>query len=983
MLNAIFDFLFFGLNLLLKLSEMRKFFVFFLLSIFFLGGYSQDSYFQQRVDYQIDVKLLDEEKMLLGFEKLIYTNNSPDTLYYIYFHLWPNAYSDRNTPLARQMAGMMQGQLHFNFKEVYGFVDSLNFKINGTEAKTEYVDKYGEICKVYLPEPLPPHSSVEISTPFRVKIPKLISRMGYTNLGFEISQWYPKPAVYDKYGWHTFPYLNQGEFYSEFGSFDVRITLPSDYVVAATGRLMTKAEKQWLEQLALANVQGKDLDYPTKQPVKTVRFYQDSIHDFAFFTSKYYYADFDTLQFKDRTVRIEAFFFGKNLEWNSATKYVKNAVRYYSARVGEYPYPVCTAVEGSLKAGGGMEYPTITVVSSSNIESVILHEVGHNWFYGILGFNEREYPFLDEGINSYYDHRWSEELGKPSVLAGGFMLPEMNIPLDYLMYQIPANFDFDQPLDLKATDYDFLSYSIVVYNKTALAFRYLRNYLGNDFDTIMHKFYETWKFKHPYPDDLENFFKTHSQKDVSWFFDYTVKTNGKIDYNIKYRFGKILLKNKGDYLAPVNFKIFTDSGDTTVWLLPSKKKTKLPIADYIEPDEKGKYRFEKIMIDPDFSTLEYYRFNDFYSKSGFFHNFCHKKDKFKLFPKKLDYYNCYVRITPVAYLSTDYHWRLGLNLTNSSFLRRKFSYSFMPIYAFGEKKWTGSLNLSWRKQPFKGFAGRKFNIYLDRFLYYDSDTTSYFPNPFRLMNLSYTFNLQNPKANDLFFKKLRLGLTFVSPTRRAILNIRYSMLKKSLFRPASFTVNTDFFDNTYVFWSEFTYKIHYDKLSRGLKIRLFLGSNVSPTGMIYTDDYALRHYFFDPLIEPENMYSNSGLAGLYKHQFVDNYGGITFLYPSKRYDFVYAVNLKSAIPKVPFVRIYGNVAFSADLRDATWFKVLNFQEPLWETGLMISLIPGWVDIYFPLYGSKILMDYNNSLNSNMLSHYRFTFKLEKLLSVLQ
>ncbi len=209
---------------------------------------------QQEVNYSIQVTLDDQSHMLRGSEEFVYTNNSPATLNSLYIHLWPNAYKDKNTSLAKQL--MMSGKdfLFRNDPEYQGFIDSLDFKADGTSVKLTYDAKHIDIAQLTLNKPLAPGEKVVITTPFRVKLPSgEVSRMGHIGQTYQITQWYPKPAVYDEKGWHPMPYLNQGEFYSEYGSFDVSITLPEDYTVGSTGDLQTEREIKRLNLLAEYN----------------------------------------------------------------------------------------------------------------------------------------------------------------------------------------------------------------------------------------------------------------------------------------------------------------------------------------------------------------------------------------------------------------------------------------------------------------------------------------------------------------------------------------------------------------------------------------------------------------------------------------------------------------------------------------------------------------------------------------------------------
>ena len=439
-----------------------------------------------------------------AFETIEYINNSPDELSFIYFHLWPNAYDNNNTALAKQKLENSRLKL-FTIEAQRGFIDSLDFKVNGKIIKWEYDKEHIDICKLYLNKPLKPEEKITISTPFHVKLPKgVTSRLGHVKQSYQITQWYPKPAVYDKYGWNQMPYLNQGEFYSEFGSFDVSITLPKNYIVGATGDLQNDDELNWLNDIAektlkIESFDKKDASFPeSSNELKTIRFIQKDIHDFAWFADKRFHILKGERELPNSNKKITtwAMFLNKNADlWKESLEYIGDAVYFYSAKYGNYPYNHCTAVHSSLSAGGGMEYPNITVIGNTqnarSLEMVIMHEVGHNWFYGILGFNERKFTWQDEGLNSFSEARYMREkyaeddiinnmLGMPKFLAKLTGIDNIRYKKFHeLMYLFSARINRDQHASLTANDYTEINYAAITYMKTARIFDYLFHYLGN------------------------------------------------------------------------------------------------------------------------------------------------------------------------------------------------------------------------------------------------------------------------------------------------------------------------------------------------------------------------------------------------------------------------------------------------------------------------------------------------------------------------
>jgi hypothetical protein len=278
----------------LLLRHIFRKYLFFVIGIFWtLMNASSQDYFQQEVNYKINVTLNDRTHELSGYESVEYINNSPDTLRFLYFHLWPNAYSNNKTGLARQIFSIKGKGKLFDDPELNGFIDSLYFKIDGNEVQWDLLPESPDICKIIPGKPLKQGDTIFITTPFHVKIPKgVTSRLGHIGESYQISQWYPKPAVYDRSGWHQMPYLDQAEFYSEFGRFDVSITLPANYIVGATGNLQDAEEKKMLDILASDSTSVKTPDFtvsgfpPSSQQMKTLRYTDNNIHDFAWFADK-------------------------------------------------------------------------------------------------------------------------------------------------------------------------------------------------------------------------------------------------------------------------------------------------------------------------------------------------------------------------------------------------------------------------------------------------------------------------------------------------------------------------------------------------------------------------------------------------------------------------------------------------------------------------------------------------------------------------
>ena len=691
-------------------------------SCFIVLIYNSQDYFQQKVDTYIDVELDDENHILRGFEKMVYHNNSPSDLNKIIIHLWPNAYKNSNTNLAKQKYS--DGSTSFKYADSIdlGYIDSLDFKVNGYKVEWEFLNQEIDISELHLKKPLNPGDSIVITTPFRVKIPSgKFSRLGHIGQSYQITQWFAKPAVFDKNGWHPMSYLDQGEFYSEFGNYDVSITIPKNYILMATGDLQNAEELDFLNKKAEITSQlikenrlpvrdsfgRKDMSFPkSSTEKKTLRFVQKNVHDFAWFTDKRYHVLKGELDLNNRKITSWALFTNNEAKlWRRSIEYINDATRYFSKWVGEYPYNHVTAVDGTISAGGGMEYPNITVIGrsgdSKSLETVIVHEVGHNWYYGILGSNERDNAWMDEGLNTYIEIRYMEEkypngyFRKKDSTQNKSRGISLNISLEekelqHIAYQFNASRNYDQPLVMGSKDFTQMNYGAMVYSKTGIGFHYLKAYLGEElFDNCMNEYFNQWKFKHPNPDDIKIVFETVCGENLDWFFEDYIKTTKKTDYSLK-KISKIndqeyliKLKNVTGYKSPIPIQMINDSNEiiSEKWIKGFKKDTTFVYKTRGNPS--------RIALDYDVITTDYNYKNHIAKSNGLFKFY--KPIKFNFLPISINnnkeniiYYSPV--IAGNAYDKT----MAGLALYNSSINDKKVEWLVNPLYGFGSKKLIGS-----------------------------------------------------------------------------------------------------------------------------------------------------------------------------------------------------------------------------------------------------------------------------------------------------
>jgi len=516
----------------------------FLITLIGIRSTAQGDYWQQYLRYDIKAALNDREKSVSGFETIMYKNNSPSPLDFIWFHIWPNAYKNESTAMMQQIKNDKSRAKKLETSGT-GFIDSLNFTVNGAPAKTEAHSnpQYIDIIKLILNTPLAPGDSITITTPFKVQLPPYFSRSGYADDEFMICQWYPKPAVFDKDGWHEFPYLDMGEFYSEYADYNISITLPSEYVVGATGVLQNKDELTAYKTIGAQNAADrgrkpalyKPLD---KNTTKTLNYHAEDVPDFAWFAKKDFVIQYDTVQMAGgKTVDAFSYYHDKKgTIWKNSIDYIKDAVRKYTGWIGEFEYPLVQAVEGPKNnSSGGMEYPMITLITSPDakpetLDAVIAHEVGHNWFMSMLGSNERAHTWMDEGLNSYFQFRYEAEKYRANSVVGD------NIPKDIkklsvddfqdaiynaIARSLPMESRMDMPADRFISSDE---YGVVSYVKTAVWMYLLQASVGWDkVELAMHNYYDKWKNKHPQPSDMQAAFEEALNAKLGKFFELTQK----------------------------------------------------------------------------------------------------------------------------------------------------------------------------------------------------------------------------------------------------------------------------------------------------------------------------------------------------------------------------------------------------------------------------------------------------------------------------
>ncbi|MEP6856758.1 MAG: M1 family metallopeptidase [Gemmatimonadales bacterium] len=542
------------------------------------NGAPGPDYWQQRADYVIVAALDTGTTELAGSVQIRYTNNSPDTLRFVWIQADQNLYRNGSKGSALFPADSRWGVR--GFQGGYTFSD---VRVNGTPVQPRINDT---MMRLDLPSPLVPGGGkATIAISYSFKVPEHGSdRMGRDSTLFEIAQWFPRMAVYDDVrGWNTDPYLGQGEFYLEFGDYDYSVTVPAGYLVAGSGVLQNPQQVLTAEQrrrLAQAARSGEVVQIITeaeaaaskraaKSGTRTWHFRARNVHDVAWAGAP----DFRWDATSWNGILAQAYYqFPKaGKAWEHAAEQTQWSIRQYSQLFFPYPWPQATSVAGPV---GGMEYPMFVMVHYGNedpasIFGTINHEHGHEWFPMIVGSNERRYAWMDEGFNTYLN-----------AFANEARYPRQNAYPGYLKNWGDAVTNNTQsPLMTAPDDIDPSALGAIGYRKPAVVMLTLRNHvIGPDlFDTAFREYTRTWAFKHPTPGDFFRSIENSAGEDLSWFWRSFLYTSDVLDIGIDsvstrvvegQTFAAIALRRNTSVPFPVRLRVAYGDGTTQDFSLP-------------------------------------------------------------------------------------------------------------------------------------------------------------------------------------------------------------------------------------------------------------------------------------------------------------------------------------------------------------------------------------------------------------------------------
>ena len=519
----------------------------------------EEQHAPQVASYQIDVTLDTQEKKLRGDERLTFVNVSKKSLDTLFLHLYPNAFQSDTTTLMKES---LFPDIVKKKEKYHGFMEIQKVGIKGGLDLTDQKIIEETIMKLPLLHPLPPQESIQLEIRFVVKLPQVFVRMGYSGADFMIGQWFPKMAVLEEDGgWNAHQYHFNSEFFADFGTYDVSITVPPEYLIAATGRKLEARENP--------------------DSTKTFVFRAEDVHDFAWAASPNYGVS------KRIVDGIELSFYCKSEHEDAVERIMSDAefaLECYSSSFGKYAYDHLTIVDAKIGvAGGAMEYPTLVTIRPSGLPPdkihadamILFHEIAHQWWYGMVASNEFEEAWLDEGFAVYSGRAALEKrFGKDANIIDLWKIKISD--LDYARLGNLLDLQSDPVVKNSWEFRNYVSHHSKVYFKASLILETLKNYIGEEMmDQVLKEYFRRHKFRHPKTSDFVGVVNQVSGEDFTFFLQQLLYGTGFCDYEVtsiesvpvegedgeeEYKI-EVQLRRLGEVIIPVDVEIELEDGE--------------------------------------------------------------------------------------------------------------------------------------------------------------------------------------------------------------------------------------------------------------------------------------------------------------------------------------------------------------------------------------------------------------------------------------
>ncbi len=509
------------------------------------------SNWQQNADYEMNVDIDVESYRFNGSQEILYTNNSPDTISKVYYHLYFNAFKPGSQMDVRSLNisdpdSRVKDRISKLGENEEGDLSVFELK---QDDKPVFFEQQETVLLARLNKVLLPGKKTKLTLLFKGVVPKQIRRSGRNNkdgVALSMTQWYPKLAEYDFEGWHPNPYIAR-EFHGVWGDYSVKITIDKNYILGGTGYLQNSTEIGYGY-----HPKNKTIDHSEKEKL-TWHFFAPSVHDFTWAADP----DFVHDVVKGPNDVDLHFLYKTNQEnWRKLQPHSVGLMKYFNENIGEYPWKQYSIIQGG---DGGMEYAMSTLITGGEQYSRLLgttsHEMAHAWFQHILANNEAKHPWMDEGFASYID-----VLAENSVLG---KTPKNPFKRSYDSYRRLANSGVEQPQTTHSDRYNYnFAYSVSAYSKGSVFLAQLGYIVGpKTLKKILKRYFNEFKFKHPSPNDFKRVAEKVSDLELEWYLNDWTRTAEKIDYAITYNEGNAVLERKG--LIPMPIELVVTFKDET------------------------------------------------------------------------------------------------------------------------------------------------------------------------------------------------------------------------------------------------------------------------------------------------------------------------------------------------------------------------------------------------------------------------------------
>lgn len=953
--------------------------IFFLLLFCFGSLLAQTEYIQQKVDYSMDLNYVDSTQILYGTVDVSYHHHGIEPLDTLYFHLWMNAFKDNSSPFSKDHVKIGRRDFYFANDQERGYYKKIEAKEASKDIPITFKEGSDEIAFIVLNKSIIPGESRQIAFDYKLKIPSQFSRTGYTDKAVYLHYFYPKLAVYDAAGWHTFPYLNIGEFYSNFGDYRINIKLPNEYNIAHSGSGIKKGNTHQIlaeDVIDVAIVASKEYNEVAKAII--VNDYDEEL-EISYFGDEEY-------KFKDASVGI-----------------AKDVLKFMNTAVGSLPLSKITIVPAA-GFGGGMEYPGLVTVSGKTkkeLEYYITHELIHQWFYGRLATNEREEPWLDEGLTHYYTSRYLlEKYGKDyyTGLLPSFLSRKLNGTLQQHLLALQSRRGaYDNSIG------SVVNYGLHAYVRPGQAFRFLEDYLGTDvFDKVLQDFYADWNGSHPNTKDLQTAFEKETKQPLDWFFEELLQSDKLIDYCIHDidRNGdktNVSIHNHKSISAPLKLEIITDNNDKKANWIPGFTGDTI-----IEYDA---LTIKEIQLDPEDISLDIDRSNDYRKANGLF-----KKEPLNLVPYGLfdDKDRREIMFAPFLGFNEVDKLYLGTAFYNSGVDFKPFKYLVAPAYAFGSKNIVGHAMLKYNQVKDDGpFEQIEYRLPIKSFSFFENNRFDYNLQYWKI-DPSIRFYRNRNKASNTSYLELRYihlieEYALLSPDGFSGLDRKNSSIYQLGYHSQSLNALGNSYSNLVLEYQKYTTlglesnesylkltgdisKEFYYSRTSAISMRLFgsyfltntrresslFGGEFSRGSVAIMNqgqnDYLYEEYFLDRVNQTVGFNQISGNGGGFKNAL----GSTTRLGLTN--DYAFALNIEVELPfKFLPINLFGDLAyystksFTNDPLEGEW---------LYSGGIAIS--NDMVGIYLPLFYSSSIDQQYQSQDISVLNRITFRFDLHRM-----